>query len=101
MHKTYGNNASSLLQSQAHAENQANCIFPNGCRIFRQKETLCNAMRVQTTLSNYGVNVVLPEGSGWRGGLGGPPAPLVVLSAGGMCSPLLLFQALQKWQLGF
>ena len=65
MHKTYGNNASSLLQSQAHAENQANCIFPNGCRIFKQNETLCNAMRVQTTLSNYGVNVVLPEAA-WR-----------------------------------
>ena len=51
--------------------------------------------------SLYGVRVRVCSGSGWRGGLGGPPAPLVVLSAGGVCSPLLLFQALQKWQLGF
>ena len=33
------------------------------------------------------------------GGLGGLPTPLVVLSAGGMHSTLLLLPALQKWQL--
>ena len=46
--------------------------------------------------------------SGWRGGPGGLPTPLVILSAGGICSALLflptlcfLLQATQKWQLGF
>ena len=38
------------------------------------------------------------QGSGWRCGLGGLPAPLAVLRAGGMHSALLLLQALQKWQ---
>ena len=37
--------------------------------------------------------------SGRRGGLGGLPAPLVVLCAGIMRSSLLLLLAPQKWQL--
>ena len=37
----------------------------------------------------------------WRRGVGGLPTPLVVLCAGGMCSPVLLHPAAQKCQLGF
>lgn len=63
MHKTYGNNASRVFYKLRLR--QKICIFPKGCTIFRQKETLCNAMRVQITLSNYGVTVMLPEAA-WR-----------------------------------
>ena len=41
------------------------------------------------------------SGVGWRGVLGGPPFPLGVLCAGGMCRTLLLPLTLQMWQLGF
>ena len=38
---------------------------------------------------------------GQKDGLGGLPAPSVVLSAGGIRNTLFLLLALQKWQLGF
>ena len=37
----------------------------------------------------------------WRGGLGGLPTSLVVLSVVNMCRTLFLLPSLQKWQLHF
>ena len=51
--------------------------------------------------SLYGVRVGVYPGVRQEDGLGGLPTPLVVLSAGGVLSALLLLLALQKWQLGF
>lgn len=91
---------------RGHMRNRAR-LYWDSCCSKRERKQKTGALVHSATWGGWGGSLKCDEGRGRlvdraeKGGLGGLPAPLVVLCAGIMHGTLLLLMAPRKWHLAF